>query len=156
MLCGTMVRHATLFFCFYNMFTAFSVLFANAHRWFVVLMTIISLVLGMFWYGPFLFGKLYQQWMWLTKSNMKPDMTLPLIGETISKILYFVGIGMVLGNGWGMGAAIVIWFCFVFASILSIFMWTPNTVDKRVIGLTAGKVLVDTIIAVFIYGALVH
>lgn len=138
------------------MLTAFSTLFATTHRGFVILMTVISLILGMLWYGPLLFGKYYGKRMGISKTNMKPDMTIPMTGEIISKLLYFIGLGMVLANGGGMGSAIIIWFCFVFATLLSQVVWTSDDVDKRVLALTAGKVLVDTIIAVFIYGALVH
>lgn len=136
------------------MFTALTTLFTTTNWGFVIAMTVISTVLGALWYGKYIFGGVYMKRIGFEnmKKKMEPNMTVPLTLEIISRILFFVGLGMAIATG-GMGMALVVWLCFVFATSLSQTAWAG--VDNRVVLLIAGKVLLDTIIAVYVYGAIV-
>lgn len=71
---------------------------ANVNWGFVIVMTIVSMLLGMIWYGP-LFGRLYGKYLGMTPEKMNdPEYMkeqekgiLPLmIGELVTRFVFFI------------------------------------------------------------------
>lgn len=118
-------------------------------RWsFVLIATIVSMVLGMVWYGKMLFGPAYMKYMHFTKDK-NPGMLRPMIYEFISRVLFFVWLRWSLVT-WGkvdfIGAlpvAVLVWIVYVFSTQLSIVV--RSATNKKVIWIVAWKMLVDVI-----------
>lgn len=118
-------------------------------RWsFVLIATIVSMVIGVVWYGKILFGPLYMRYMHITKDK-NPGMIWPMIYEFIARVLFFIWFRWILVT-WGkvdfMGAlpvAILVWLVFVFSTQLSLV--ARGSWNKKVIWIVAWKMLVDVI-----------
>ena len=135
----------------------------TTNRWFVLVCVVMATVLGMLWYGDFLFGNKFATWMKFPEDMMKnknsPEakkaMMGSLIREIISRALYFMGLGQALMiGGWeqlshGIVFGIIVWLIFVFSTQLSQTTW--SNVDQRVLWITAGNMLTQTLLAVLIW-----
>lgn len=136
-------------------------LIVTTDRWFVLVAVVVSLVIGMFRYGPKLFWNHYMKRMRfptdmaMGDEQKKSMMMHNLIYETISRILYFMWLAQALAvGGWtdmmsGLVFAVVVWLLFVFSTQLS--QITRSMVDKKVIWILSGKVLFETLIATVIW-----
>lgn len=132
-------------------------LLATTDRRFVISCVIMSLLLGMIWYHQKVFWKQYGRWMKFPVDEDCEDaknkpMLGALIGETISRILYFIWLWQaLLITGWehmsqGFILGFVVWIIFVFPTQLSQISRSPA--DKRVLWILWWKILVETFLAV--------
>ena len=118
-------------------------------RWsFVLIATIVSLVLGMVWYGKMLFGPAYMKYMHFWKDK-NPGMLRPMIYEVISRVLFFIWLRWILVTWgkvdfvWALPVAVLVWLFYVFSTQLSLIVWSSS--NKKVIWIVAWKMLVDVI-----------
>lgn len=134
-------------------------LISSTNRIFVLVCTVVSMIIGMLWFGNALFGKAYGKWMKLppmesaTKENCPPmNMGGTLAWEFVSRVLYFTGIGrafMVAPQetmvNW-LCLAAILWLAFALSTQISAVIW--SVADRRVLWISGGKMLLDTVIAV--------
>jgi hypothetical protein len=91
-----------------------------------------------------------------TKENCPPmNMGSTMVLEFISRVLYFTGIGwafMVAPQeslvNW-IGLAVILWLAFAFSTQLSAVIW--SVADRRVLRISGGKMLLDSVIAVLLW-----
>lgn len=130
-------------------------------RWsFVFTMTLISLFLGMLWYSRFLFLSPYVRWMHFPKNMKAGNMILTIAYEAVTRILYFMGLWWVFVTWgktsltWVLPLAVFIWLLFVFATQFSSVI--RSNIDKKVIWITAGKILVETLVAAWMFSMMIR
>lgn len=137
----------------------------NVNWWFVIVMTIVSMLLGMIWYGP-LFGRLYGKYLWMTEEQMsdptcmedRNSKMMPLMfWELVSRFVFFIWLwSWLIKIQWidmptineSLSVSIIFFVFFVLTTQISAVLWW--TTDKRLIFITWGKMLVDMILAALI------
>ena len=120
-------------------------------------MIIFSQLCGFVWYS-FLFGKMYQKELKVTDADMQKgasDMPKNMIFETIARLLYFVALAIIL---WLVSAeylwiAGIAYFCAALTADWSSVIWS-NGQSWRMWVMRSGKLLIDTIVAIVLYGML--
>jgi len=127
---------------------------------FVLVATVVSMIIGMLWYGKYMFGPTYAKWIKLPPMPMKgsPEekdrnqpMGVVMLLEFIGRVLYFAGLGraftFVLPDTMVSIAcfAIILWLVFVFSTQISAVI--RSSADRRVLWISGSKMLLDTIIA---------
>lgn len=139
-----------------------SALLASTNWIFVLVATVVSMGIGMLWFGNALFGKTYGRRMKLppmesaTKENCPPmNMGSTLTWEFISRALYFIGIGRAFSVApqetlrYRICLAIILWLAFALSTQISAVV--RSLADRRVLRIVGGKMLLDTIIAVLLW-----
>lgn len=98
--------------------------------------------------------------MHIGKDGKGPAMGISMVLETISRVLYFIGLWWIFVT-WGqvtfagaLPVGILVWLVYVFASQLSIFTWTMH--KKYVIWIVTGSVLVQTVIAAAVFASMIR
>ena len=132
-------------------------LLSSTDWFFVATCDFMSLVFGSIWFHPKVLGTAYARWMKLpTPAGKMPEgMATTIVFEIMSRILYFTGIAQALYiSGWenmtnGLVFAFIVWFIFVFSTQMSLIAWT--NADKKSLILTAGNVLIQTLIATVLW-----
>lgn len=131
--------------------------FAGFHWWWLVALVIIAQIVGFIWYGP-LFSNAYQKELKVKKADMeagKKGMGTMMVREILSRLIYFLGLWLLLqyvgaDHKWEIG---FLYFWAVVATEWSAVIWS-NGLTWRMFAMRAGKVLIDTVIALCLYGML--
>lgn len=118
--------------------------------------TIISQIVGMIWYGP-LFSSLYMKEFGKTLADREQwmkDMPKSMLLEVLSRLVYFVGLGILLNYTAQLTVSTVgcLYFLAVVSTERSAVIWSDHS--WRLWAMRAGKVLIDTVIALWLYNIL--
>ncbi len=131
---------------------------------FVLVATVVSMIIGMLWFGNHMFGPTYARWIKLPPMPAKgspeekecnQSMGKVMVLEFISRALYFTGIGwafMVAPQesivNWICLAAIL-WLAFAFSTQVSAVI--RSNADWRALWIVGSKMLLDSVIAVLLW-----
>lgn len=63
---------------------------ASTNRWFVIVGTIVSFVLGAIRYNKHLFGTQYGKWLGMQPTDSKSNMGRLFVLEIVSRVLFFI------------------------------------------------------------------
>lgn len=128
----------------------------SSTRWsFVWIMTIISLILWMLWYGKIMFWPWYMKWMHLGKTTGNSSMLRSLIYEFISRILYFIGLWWIfitrgrLDLQSVLSLSMLVWLVYIFATQLSLI--SRSSSNKKVLWIITVNTLIQNVIAAIVF-----
>ncbi|MBP6085964.1 hypothetical protein KA478_02010 [Patescibacteria group bacterium] len=83
-----------------------------------------------------------------------------MIWEVISRILYFIGLRWILVT-WGrldfasaLPIGVMVWLLYVVSTQMSVIAWSQ--IKKSAFWIVAGNVLVQTVIAVYIFSVVIN
>lgn len=131
-------------------------LLSSLSRKWLICVVILSQIIGSVWY-MFLFSKAYQQE--LKAKPMDPEqakamMPKLMLLETLSRLLYFIGLGIIVTYTGQMDIWTVAFYYFlaVLTTEWSGVIWSENS--RKLWAMRAGKIAVDTVIAVWLYAIL--
>ena len=149
-------------FCFYSLIVLlmnpFEAVLVSTNWWFVVACTVWSFALGALRYNKSVFGTLYGRWMRFPENYMdtnadwtQDSMAASFILEFVSRFIFFIWVQQFyLATWWGeigngLIAALLLRFFFVFSTQLSYV--SRALVDKKVVFIIWGKMLLDLVLA---------
>lgn len=122
----------------------------------IILVTIISITLGMLWYGP-IFGKQWMRGMDISPSSInKKPMKLIYLGMTINTLVLITALAYVLALSGtttalsGLLWALLIWIGFIVTTLFEGILWENKKIS--VFFINAGYRLVMLAIAGLILG----
>ncbi|MFA7284504.1 MAG: DUF1761 family protein [Candidatus Absconditabacterales bacterium] len=132
-------------------------LFIGFHWWWLLASVVIVQIVGAIWYGP-LFSKVYGKELKLTKADMdagQKGMAKLMVWEIASRLVFFLGLGLLLqfvgiDHKRTVG---ILYFAAVLSTEWSAVIWS-NGNTWRLWSMRAGKVLIDLLIALLLYGLL--
>lgn len=122
----------------------------------LILVVLISQIVGFIWYS-FLFGKAYPQEMKMKETDpeqAKAMMPKLMLMETLTRLLYFIGLGIIVTYTGQMDIWTVAFYYFlaVLTTEWSGVIWSDHS--RKLRAMRAGKIAVDTVIAVWLYAIL--
>jgi hypothetical protein len=105
----------------------------------------------------FLFSKSFQKEMKIKETDpeqAKAMMPKLMLMETLTRLLYFVGLGVILTYTGQMNIWTVAFYYFlaVLTTEFSAVIWSENS--RKLWAMRAGKIAIDTVLAVWLYNVL--
>jgi hypothetical protein len=127
----------------------------------IILSVVSSMVIGMAWYNPTLFGKQWMKIVGLTEADMKKRMGGIMVGIVLVALItaYVLSIFIAythgyLGGSWlkaGLISSLLAWVGFAATTIFAHGLFEPR--DKKVLYINAGNRLVTLVAMGLILGA---
>lgn len=121
----------------------------------VLVVAVISILLGMLWYGP-LFGKLWMRGVGMKKMSKPKNMGLIYLGMIVNVLIlvcalaYVLSVLGIVSAGFGIMWGLIIWFGFMIPLLFEPVLWTKQKLS--VFFINAGYRLVMMVIAGAILG----